>query len=224
MKTKDRLEQLRKQFERLSKDSLSAAGTANASVYSGIQKFADKELKALHDYYDDALAALRSQKKSGSGLKTVVETQFDLLQKTITRLIDHGRESLEQAMSAAKREASKTGATLKSTVPPRKSKSSAPKKAKSTVPPKKAASTVSPKPAKSTVPPKKTSSAAPKKVKSTVPPKKAASTVPPKKAATTVPPKKAASTVRPRKKKAAASAPVVTEAPPSASETPSGDS
>lgn len=167
MKAKDRLDQLKKLFDRLRKESLSAVGTTNEAVYTGLQKFADKELKALHDYYDDALSSLRSQKKSGSGLKTVVETQFDLLQQTVTRLIDHGRESLEQALANAK--GGEKSAPTKTKVPARKVKSTMPpkKRISAAVPPKKAAKKAA---AKSSTPAKKKSG--PKPVKSTVPPKK----------------------------------------------------
>lgn len=99
MKTKARLEQLKKQFERLRKDSVEAVGTANEILYTGLQNFADKELKALNDYYDAALASLKTSKKSGS-LKNVVQTQFDLMQETVTRLIANARESLEAAADA----------------------------------------------------------------------------------------------------------------------------
>jgi hypothetical protein len=97
LKPKHRLDQLKKQFDRMRKDALAAVGTTNEAVYAGLQKFADKELKALHDYYDDALAKLRSQKKSG--IQTIVQTQFDLMQETVTRLIAHARESVETATS-----------------------------------------------------------------------------------------------------------------------------
>lgn len=135
MKAKHRLDQLKKQFDRLRKDSLAAVGTTNEAVYAGLQKFADKELKALHDYYDGALASLRSHKKSG--IKTVVQTQFDLMQETVTRLIAHARESVETATAAPKPEPA-----------PAPAKKAAPKKAA----PKKAA-------AKTAAPAKKTESA-----------------------------------------------------------------
>jgi hypothetical protein len=113
LKAKHRLEQLKKQFDRLRKDSLAAVGTTNEAVYAGLQKFADKELKALHDYYDSALASLRSHKKSGSDIKTVLQTQFDLMQETVTRLIAHARESVETATAPAKPAAAAPSASAK---------------------------------------------------------------------------------------------------------------
>ncbi|WP_341917004.1 phasin family protein [Hydrocarboniphaga effusa] len=95
MKAKERLNQLKKQFDRLRKDSLASVGTTNEAIYSGLQQFADKELKALHNYYDSALTSLKSQKKSGADIKSVVLTQFDLMQGTFNTLIANARESLE---------------------------------------------------------------------------------------------------------------------------------
>ena len=118
MKAKHRLEQLKKQFDRLRKDSLAAVGTTNEAVYAGLQKFADKELKALHDYYDGALASLRSHKKNRSDIKTVLHTQFDLLQETVTRLISHARESVETATAAAKPAAAAPAAPVKKAAAP----------------------------------------------------------------------------------------------------------
>ena len=101
MKAKHRLDQLKKQFDRMRKDSLAAVGTANEAVYAGLHKFADKELKALSDYYDSALSSLRAAKQDRSGIKDVVQTQFDLMQQTVTRLIAHARESVEAATATA---------------------------------------------------------------------------------------------------------------------------
>ena len=100
MKAKHRLDQLKKQFDRMRKDSLAAVGTANEAVYAGLHKFADKELKALSEYYDSALSSLRAAKQDRSGIKDVVQTQFDLMQQTVTRLIAHARESVEAATAS----------------------------------------------------------------------------------------------------------------------------
>ncbi len=97
MKAKERLSQLKKQFDRLRKDSLAAVGTTNEAVYTGLQQFADKELKALHHYYDSALTSLKSQKKSGADIKSVVLTQLDLMQGTFNELLANARESLATA-------------------------------------------------------------------------------------------------------------------------------
>lgn len=110
MKTKERLEQLKKQFERLRRESMEAVGTANEILYSALHRFTDKELKALTDYYDAALASIKSSKKSGD-LKQAVQTQFDLMQETVTRLITHARESLEAIAEArVEPKAGKSGA------------------------------------------------------------------------------------------------------------------
>jgi hypothetical protein len=101
MKAKERLNQLKKQFDRLRKDSLASVGTTNEAIYSGLQQFADKELKALHSYYDSALTSLKAQKKSGADIKSVVLTQFDLMQGTFNTLIANARESLETVSKAA---------------------------------------------------------------------------------------------------------------------------
>lgn len=164
MKAKHRLDQLKKQFERMRKDSIAAVGTANEAVYTGLQKFADKELKALHDYYDSALASLRTHKKSHAGIKTVVQTQFDLMQETVTRLIAHARESVETATSTAKstpapsaapRKTAKKAAAKKTAAPaPAKAAKKAVKKASAAV--KKAAAPKAP--AKKRAAAKKTSS------------------------------------------------------------------
>ena len=100
MKAKERLNQLKKQFDRLRKDSLASVGTTNEAIYSGLQQFADKELKALHSYYDSALTSLKAQKKSGTDIKAVVLTQFDLMQGTFNQLLANARESLETVSKA----------------------------------------------------------------------------------------------------------------------------
>ena len=111
MKAKERLNQLKKQFDRLRKDSLDAVGTKNEAIYSGLQQFADKELKALHGYYDSALTSLKAQKKSGADIKSVVLTQFDLMQGTFNQLIANARESLETVSKAGETPATKSTST-----------------------------------------------------------------------------------------------------------------
>lgn len=108
MKAKERLNQLKKQFDRLRKDSLASVGTTNEAIYSGLQQFADKELKALHSYYDSALTSLKAQKKSGADIKSVVLTQFDLMQGTFNTLIANARESLETVSKAGEASAAKS--------------------------------------------------------------------------------------------------------------------
>ena len=133
MKAKHRLDLLKKQFDRMRKDSLAAFGTTNEAVYAGLQKFADKELKALNDYCDEALTSLREQKKSG--IQTIVQTQLDLLQGTVTRLVANARESMDIVTGAAQ---SAPAAAPSAAAPAKKA---APKKAaaKKAAPAKKAA-------------------------------------------------------------------------------------
>lgn len=139
MKPKERLNQLKKQFDRLRKDSMAAVGTANEAVYSGLQQFAEKELKALHEYYDGALTALKAQKKEKADVRTVLLTQFDLMQGTFNQLIANARESLDALSKSAP-----------AAVPPAASKPArkAPKKAV-----KKAAKKATKKAAKKAAPP-----------------------------------------------------------------------
>ncbi|WP_428312603.1 phasin family protein [Hydrocarboniphaga sp.] len=132
MKAKHRLDQLKKQFDRMRKDSLAALGTNNEAVYAGLQKFAEKELKALHEYCEGALGSLREQKKSG--IQTIVQTQLDLLQDTVTRLVANARESMDIVTGAGK-------SAPAAAAPVTPAKKAAPKKAaaKKAVPAKKAA-------------------------------------------------------------------------------------
>lgn len=135
MKAKHRLDQLKKQFDRMRKDSLAAFGTTNEAVYAGLQKFADKELKALNDYCEEALTSLREQKKSG--IQTIVQTQLDLLQGTVTRLVANARESMDIVTGAA--QSAPASAAAPAAAAP--AKRAAPKKAaaKKAAPAKKAA-------------------------------------------------------------------------------------
>jgi type IV secretory pathway VirJ component len=134
LKAKHRLDQLKKQFDRMRKDSLAALGTNNEAVYAGLQKFADKELKALHEYCEGALSSLREQKKSG--IQTIVQTQLDLLQDTVTRLVANARESMDIVTGAGKGAPSSAPSAAKAPA-----KKAAPKKAaaKKAAPAKKAA-------------------------------------------------------------------------------------
>jgi hypothetical protein len=92
MAAKQHLEQLRKQIEKLRSDSVSVVANANKIVYSGVQKLADRELKALNDYYRSALASIKSANKSD--LRGLAHHQLDLLQDTVNQVISHARESM----------------------------------------------------------------------------------------------------------------------------------
>lgn len=145
-KAKDRITQLKKQFDRLRKDSVAAVGTANEAIYAGLQQFADKELKALHNYYENALSALKKQKKDGADVRSVVLTQLELMQNTFNELIANARGSLElvaKANDAAKAEAAAPAAAKKRPPAAKKAakKAAAPRKS---APRKKAAATAPP--------------------------------------------------------------------------------
>lgn len=92
MATKLNFDQLKGQIERLRKDSLEVVANANKIVYGGVQKLADKELKALNDYYKSALASIKAARKDS--IKDVAHKQIDLLQETVNQVIAHARESV----------------------------------------------------------------------------------------------------------------------------------
>lgn len=94
MAGKDHLDQIKAQFERLRKDSLESVANANRIVYEGVQKLADKELKALNDYYRLALLSIKRGKKSGDSFKDIAQKQIELLQMTATKVLANARESL----------------------------------------------------------------------------------------------------------------------------------
>ncbi|HWY23883.1 MAG TPA: phasin family protein [Nevskia sp.] len=85
--------QLKGELDKLRRDSLSVALNANKIVYSGVQKLADRELKALNDYYRSALDAIRSADRK-QGLRSMATQQLDLLQDTVNQVIAHARESM----------------------------------------------------------------------------------------------------------------------------------
>ena len=92
MAAKPRLNQLKRQIDRLRKDSLGVVASANRIVYDGVQKLADRELKALNDYYHSAVASIRSANKGD--LRGLAQQQLDLLQDTVNTVIGHARESI----------------------------------------------------------------------------------------------------------------------------------
>lgn len=92
MAAKQHLGQLRKQIEKLRSDSLSVVANANKIVYNGVQKLADRELKALNDYYRSALSSIKSANKND--LRGLASQQLDLLQDTVNQVISHARESM----------------------------------------------------------------------------------------------------------------------------------
>jgi hypothetical protein len=92
MAAKLNLDQLKRQIEQLRKDSLNVVANANKIVFTGVQKLADSELKALNDYYRSALDSIRNSNKKD--LKGMAQQQLDLLQNTATQVISHARESL----------------------------------------------------------------------------------------------------------------------------------
>jgi hypothetical protein len=98
MAGKLRFNQLKDQIDRLRKDSLEVVANANKIVYDGVQKLADKELKALNDYYKSAVNSIKAAKRSD--LKGAATTQIDLLHSTVNTVISHARESLEVVADA----------------------------------------------------------------------------------------------------------------------------
>jgi len=94
MATKRRLNLLKRKLERLRQDSLTLVASANKIVYAGVQKIADRELKALNDYYRAAVKAIRDADRRGS-YKGLAQKQLDLLQRTVNEVIAHAREALQ---------------------------------------------------------------------------------------------------------------------------------
>jgi len=92
MAAKQHLDQLKHQIERLRKDSLDVVANANKIVSGGVQKLADRELKALNDYYRSALNSIKNANKSD--IRGLAQQQLDLLQDTVNQVISHARESL----------------------------------------------------------------------------------------------------------------------------------
>jgi hypothetical protein len=92
MAAKQHLDQLKQQIERLRKDSLDVVASANKIVYNGVQKLADRELKALNDYYRGALDSIK--KANRNDIRGVAQQQLDLLQDTVNQVISHARESM----------------------------------------------------------------------------------------------------------------------------------
>ncbi len=92
MAAKQHLDQLRKQIDKLRSDSISVVASANKIVYNGVQKLADRELKALNDYYKSALASIKNANKND--LRGLAQQQLDLLQDTVNQVISHARESM----------------------------------------------------------------------------------------------------------------------------------
>ena len=92
MAAKQHLDQLKQQIERLRKDSLDVVANANRIVYGGVQKLADRELKALNDYYHGALDSIKKANKND--IRGLAQQQLDLLQDTVNQVISHARESM----------------------------------------------------------------------------------------------------------------------------------
>jgi hypothetical protein len=92
MAAKQHLDQLRHQIEQLRKDSLNVVASANKIVYNGVQKLADRELKALNDYYRGALDSIK--KANRNDIRGLAQQQLDLLQDTVNQVISHARESM----------------------------------------------------------------------------------------------------------------------------------
>ncbi|MDE0852978.1 MAG: phasin family protein [Nevskia sp.] len=92
MAAKQHLDKLKQQIEQLRKDSLGVVASANKIVYNGVQKLADRELKALNDYYRNALDSIRKANKSD--IRGLAQQQLDLLQETVNQVISHARESM----------------------------------------------------------------------------------------------------------------------------------
>ena len=92
MAAKQHLDQLKKQIEKLRSDSISVVASANKIVYGGVQKLADRELKALNDYYRSALSSIKTANKND--LRGLAQQQLDLLQDTVNQVISHARESM----------------------------------------------------------------------------------------------------------------------------------
>ena len=92
MAAKQHLDQLKQQIERLRKDSLDVVANANRIVYGGVQKLADRELKALNDYYHGALDSIKKANKND--IRGLAQHQLDLLQETVNQVISHARESM----------------------------------------------------------------------------------------------------------------------------------
>jgi hypothetical protein len=92
MAAKQRFDQLKHQLDRLRKDSHDLVAQANRIVLGGVHRVADKELKALNDYYKEAVTSIKSARRDD--LKGLAHKQLDLLQSTVNQVIAHARESV----------------------------------------------------------------------------------------------------------------------------------
>lgn len=92
MAAKDTIDQLKAHIDRLRRDSVDVVANASRIVFEGVQKLAEQELRALNDYYKNALGAVKTAR--GGGAKDLAAQQLDLLQDTVQRVISHARESL----------------------------------------------------------------------------------------------------------------------------------
>jgi hypothetical protein len=101
MAAKQHLDQLKQQIERLRKDSLDVVASANKIVYNGVQKLADRELKALNDYYRGALDSIK--KANRNDIRGVAQQQLDLLQDTVNKAAAPARKAIAKAKTAAQK-------------------------------------------------------------------------------------------------------------------------
>lgn len=92
MAAKQRFDQLKRQLDQLRKDSYDVVAQANKIVLKGVHRVADKELKALNDYYKEAVSTIKSARRDD--LKGLAHKQLDLLQSTVNQVIAHARESI----------------------------------------------------------------------------------------------------------------------------------
>lgn len=88
------IRELTEQFEQLRRDSVAKAEKANRIVTKAVRKIADKELKALEEYYEAVTVSIRSARK-GDSVKDLAQHQLDLMQATVAKLIDGARDSLQ---------------------------------------------------------------------------------------------------------------------------------
>lgn len=78
---------------RLSRDAVDAVTRANKIVARGVRKLADRELKAVEDYYATLLGQLDAVKR-GENVRDVALQQLDVMRGTVLAMLAHARDSL----------------------------------------------------------------------------------------------------------------------------------
>lgn len=92
MAGKKTIDQFSGQIDKLRKESVETVANANRIVSQGVQKLADRELKALKDYYQELVGQVKAARR-GESIKDLAARQLDLMQDTVNKMIGNARES-----------------------------------------------------------------------------------------------------------------------------------